>query len=171
MKKTVAAALLSAVVALPAYAADNSTYAGIKVGSNDVGFNALSDSSDTAYGALLGYQYNRNFAVEGEYTDLRRFTTAAGVTGKSDVWGLSMLGIAPLQNRFSVYGKLGIARSNTTTSTATGEQRTAATYGLGGQYDATPMIGLRLSWERYGVRMIGQDANDNLYSLAAAFRF
>lgn len=171
MKKTVAVALLSAVVALPAYAADSGTYAGIKVGSNDVGFNALSDSTDTAYGVLLGYQYNRNFAIEGEYTDLGRFTTAAGVTGKSDVWGLSALGVMPLQNRFSVYGKLGIARSNTTTSAATGERRTTATYGLGGQYDATPIIGLRLSWERYGVRMIGQDANDNLYSLAAAFRF
>lgn len=170
MKKTVAVALLSAVVALPAYA-DSGTYAGIKVGSNDVGFNTLSDSTDTAYGVLLGYQYNRNFAIEGEYTDLGKFSTAAGVTGKSDVWGLSALGIMPLQNRFSVYGKLGVARSNTTTSTATGERRTAATYGLGGQYDATPMIGLRLSWERYGVRMIGQDANDNLYSLAAAFRF
>lgn len=171
MKKTVAVALLSAVVALPAYAADSGTYAGIKVGSNRVGFNALSDSSDTAYGVLLGYQYNRNFAVEGEYTDLRRFATAAGVTGKSDVWGLSALGIMPLQNRFSVYGKLGIARSNTRTSAATGERRTDATYGLGGQFDATPMIGLRLSWERYGVGVVGENANDNLYSLAAAFRF
>lgn len=171
MKKTVAVALLSAVVALPVYAAGNGAYAGIKVGSNHVGFNALSDSSDTAYGVLLGYQYNRNFAIEGEYTDLRRFTTIAGVTGKSDVWGLSALGIMPLENRFSVFGKLGIARSDTTTSAATGERRTAATYGLGGQFDATPMIGLRLSWERYGVGVVGQSSHDNLYSLAAAFRF
>lgn len=171
MKKTVAVALLSAAAALPAYAADSGAYAGIKVGSNRVGFNALSKSSDTAYGVLLGYQYTRNFAFEGEYTDLRKFSTTAGVNGKSDVWGLSAIGIMPLQNRFSLYGKLGIARSNTTTSAATGVHRTAATYGLGGQYNATPMIGLRLSWERYGVRMIGQDANDDLYSLAAAFRF
>jgi len=47
MKKTVAAALLSAVVTFPAYA-DNSPYVGIKVGSTSVGFNALSKSSDTA---------------------------------------------------------------------------------------------------------------------------
>lgn len=171
MKKTIAVALLSAVIALPAYAADRGTYVGIKVGSNHVGFNALSDSTDTAYGVLLGYQYNPNFAIEGEYTDLRRFTTAAGVTGKSDVWGLSALGIMPLQNRFSVFGKLGIARSSTSVSDAAGIRRSAATYGLGGQFDATPMIGLRISWERYGVGMVGQDANDNLYSLAAAFRF
>lgn len=171
MKKTVAIALLFAAVVLPAYAADSGAYAGIKVGSNRVGFNALSDSTDTGYGAFLGYQYNRNLAIEGEYTDLQRFTTAAGITGKSDLWGLSALGIMPLQNRFSVFGKLGIARSDTTTSAATGESRTTATYGLGGQFDATPMIGLRLSWERYGVRVIGQDANDDLYSLAAAFRF
>jgi outer membrane translocation and assembly module TamA len=53
----------------------------------------------------------------------------------------------------------------------TGTHRTAATYGLGGQYDATPMIGLRLSWERYNVGVVGENANGNLYSLAAAFRF
>ncbi|OGS81448.1 MAG: hypothetical protein A2061_04995 [Gallionellales bacterium GWA2_59_43] len=170
MKKIVTAVLLSAVVALPAYA-DNSPYAGIKVGSASVGFNALSKSSDTAYGVLLGYQYNRNFAVEGEYTDLGRFTTAAAVTGKSDVWGLSAIGILPLEEGFSAYGKLGVARSGTRTSVATGVNRTAATYGLGGQYDATPMIGLRLSWERYGVGVIGESANDNLYSLAAMFKF
>lgn len=170
MKKIIAVALLSAVVALPAHAASG-VYAGIKAGSNRVGFNALSKSSDTAYGVLLGYQYNRNFAVEGEYTDLGRFTTAAAVTGKSDVWGLSAVGVLPLNDDFSAYGKLGIARSDTTTSAATGAKRTAATYGLGGQYDATPMIGLRLSWERYGVGVTGQNANDNLYSLAAVFKF
>lgn len=53
----------------------------------------------------------------------------------------------------------------------TGTHRTAATYGLGGQYDATPMIGLRLSWERYNAGVVGENANGNLYSLAAAFRF
>ncbi|BBI98523.1 hypothetical protein FGKAn22_02160 [Ferrigenium kumadai] len=170
MKKIVAVALLSAAASLPAYAAGGA-YAGIKVGSTHVGFNALSKSSDTAFGALLGYQYNPNFAVEGEYTDLGRFTTATAVNGKSNVWGLSAVGALPLENNFSVYGKLGLARSNTTTSAATGTKRTAATYGLGGQYDATPMIGLRLSWERYGVGMTGQNASDDLYSLAALFKF
>ncbi len=171
MKKAIVFALLSATVVLPVHAADNGAYAGIKMGSNHVGFNALSDSTDTTYGALLGYQYNRNFAFEGEYTDLGRFVTTTGVTGKSSVWGLSALGIIPLQNRFSVYGKLGITRSDTSTSAATGKRRTDATYGLGGQFDATPMIGLRLSWERYGVGVVGENANDDLYSLAAAFRF
>lgn len=170
MKKIAVIALLSVAASLPVYAG-GSGYAGIKVGSTHVGFNALSKSSDTAYGALLGYQYNQNFAIEGEYTDLGRFTTAAAVTGKSSVWGLSAMGILPFENRFSAFGKLGVARSDTSTSAATGTKRTAATYGLGGQYDATPMIGLRLSWERYGVGMTGQNANDDLYSLAAVFKF
>lgn len=169
MKQIVAAALLSSVFALPAYAAGGA-YAGLKVGNASVGFNTLSKSSDTAYGVLVGYQYNPNLAVEGEYTDLGRFTTATGVTGKSDAWGLSAVGILPLDS-FSLYGKLGIARSGTSTSAATGRNRTAATYGLGGQFDATPMIGLRLSWERYGVGMTGQNAEDDLYSLAAVFKF
>ena len=171
MKKIAAIALLSAVFAMPASADNSGGYLGLKLGSNHVGFNALSKSSDTAYGLLAGYQYNRNFAVEGEYIDLRRFTTASGITGKSNAWGLSALGIVPLNNSFSLYGKLGAARSDTSTSAATGVQRTAATYGLGGQFNATPMIGVRAGWDRYGVGVASQDANDNLYSLAAVFRF
>lgn len=170
MKKIVAAALLSAIVTLPAYAASGA-YAGIKVGHNRVGFNALSKSSDTAYGVQLGYQYNNNLAVEGEYTDLGKFSTATGVTGKSDAWGLSAIGILPLNDDFSAYGKLGIARTGTSTSAGTGLNRTSATYGLGGQFDATPMIGLRLSWERYGVGVTGENARDDLYSLGAVFKF
>lgn len=171
MKKIVAVALLSAVVTLPAYAAGNGPYAGIKVGSTSVGFNGLSKSSDTAYGVHLGYQYSRNFAFEGEYTDLGHFTAAPAVTGKTDVWGVSALGIMPLENNFSAFGKLGVVRSSTSTSIATGVKRTVATYGLGGQYDATPMIGIRFGWERYGVGVVGQNASDDLYSLAAMFRF
>lgn len=169
MKNIVAIALLSVTVVLPAYA-DSGPYAGLKVGDNRVGFNGLTKSSDTAFGAMLGYQYSSNFAVEGEYVDLGRFS-AVGVAGKSDAWGLSAVGMLPLENRFSLYGKLGIARTSTKTSVATGLNRTAATYGLGGQYDATPMIGLRLGWERYKVGVIGQNADDDLYSLAAIFKF
>lgn len=171
MRKIVAVALLSTLASMPAHADSEGAYAGIKAGSNRAGFNGLAKSSDTAFGVLLGYQYNRNFAFEGEYTDLGRFTTAAGATGKSNAWGLNVLGIVPLQDKFSLYGKLGAARSSTTNSVATGTKRTAATYGLGGQFDATPMIGVRLSWERYGVGMVGQNANDDLYSLGAVFRF
>jgi len=168
MKKIVAVALLSAAVALPAYA-DSGPYAGIKAGSVRAGFNGLTKSSDAAYGALLGFQYNSNFAVEGEYVDLGRFSSA-GVAGKSDALGFGAVGILPLDEGFSVYGKLGVARSRTSTSVATGTNRTAATYGLGGQYD-TPMIGLRLSWERYKVGVAGQNADDDLYSLAVIFKF
>lgn len=170
MKKVVAVALLSAAPSLPVYA-DSGAYAGLKVGSASAGFNTSSKSSGTAYGVLVGYQYNRNLAVEGEYTDLGRFSTAAGATGKSDAWGLSAMGILPLENKFSLYGKLGVARSGTSTSTATGNNRTAATYGLGGQFNATTTIGLRVGWERYGVGMTGQNADDDLYSLAATFKF
>ncbi|HZW24259.1 MAG TPA: porin family protein [Gallionella sp.] len=170
MKKIVAAVLLSAVAALPAYA-DNGSYAGVKAGSANAGFNGLSKSSDTSYGLILGYQYNRNLAVEGEYADLGRFTTATGITGRSNVWGLNAVGSMPLDSNFSAYGKLGLTRSNTRTSAATGIRRTAVGYGLGGQYEATPMIGIRLGWERYGVGVAGQNARDDLYSLAAMFRF
>lgn len=169
MKKIAAVALLSAVFTTPVSAGDRNTYLGLKLGSHDAEFNAPGKSSDTAFSLLDGYRYNRNFAVEGKYTDPGQFPAAAAATGKSDIWGLSAIGLLPLNNSFSLYGKLEAARTDTGASAVTGVRRTTTLYGLGGQYDTTPRMGFRFGWNRYGV--VGQNADDDLYSLTAVLKF
>jgi opacity protein-like surface antigen len=94
----------------------------------------------------------------------------------------------PLSDAFSLYGKLGYAHAKSTASCfliatglpcgpagVVGATRNAATYGLGGVYNVTPAIGIRLGWDRYGVATstagVTSNGNSNVYSLAGVFKF
>jgi OOP family OmpA-OmpF porin len=188
MKKITAVLLLSAI-ATPAFSADASSaadqgfYAGVTVGSsstnNTIGAQTLTKTNGGVYGGLLGYQLNKNFAVEAQYTGASKFEYAP-VTGKSDAFSLTAVGIIPLSNEFSMYGKLGFAstRSSLTNNTAlsTGANRSAATYGIGAQYNVTPAIGVRLGWDAYGSALIDnagltQKFNSSTVTVGAIFKF
>mgnify|MGYP003385102909 CR=1 FL=1 len=154
MNKIAIAALLTAFVAAPAVAADSygNAYVGIKVGQAKTNFDNISLTKDSpmAYGIFGGSQFNKNFAVEAEYTDLGKGEFAGG-EAKSSAWGLSVVGSVPIGNNFSLYGKLGVARANTDASGSASAKHTGATYGLGGNFDVSPSVGLRLSYERYNL--------------------
>ena len=77
--------------------------AGTVTGIND-------DDSDTAWKLFGGYQFHRNFAVEGGYFDLGRYdygyTTGAGAfSGSTRLQGLNLdlVGTLPLTDRFSAF--------------------------------------------------------------------
>jgi len=72
------------------------------------------DKRDTAFKAALGYRVNPYVAVEGGYVDLGRAKYAATATqgrAESELEArgvqLSALGILPLNDAFSVFGKIG----------------------------------------------------------------
>ena len=191
MKKIAIAALLSAAVAAPAFAADNGFYVGVDVGRSSTGNPypgiPMTKSSDTVGGIFAGYQFTKNWGAEVFYTGAGKFaaTSATGITGngKADVWGLVGTGTLPLSDAFSLYGKLGYASAKTTTSipagfALTGATRGAATYGLGAVYNVTPAVGIRLGWDRYAAAtqsgtVLGakDNFNVNVYSLGATYKF
>ncbi len=183
MKKIAIAALLSAAVAAPAFAADEGGYAGLTVGtarsSTPNGAN-LTNSSKTVGSILGGYQFDKNWAIEGEYTGAGSITDISGMTSKADAWSLKAAGTLPLSDIFSLYGKLGYASTKTSVSgvitTSAGATRSAATYGLGLKYAATSSVDLRLGWDRYGaainnVKLGKINYNSNIYSLGAVVKF
>lgn len=197
MKKIAIAALLSAVVAAPAFAADNGFYAGVTLGRSSTSAATgavLSKSSDTVFGILGGYQFTKNWGAEAFYTGAGKWTgqdTAglANFSGKTDTWGIVGTGTLPLSDAFSLYGKLGYASTKTTLSCtviiggaacgaagATNATRGAATYGLGAIYNVTPAVGIRLGWDRYGAAVTSPNGaknnyNANVYSLGATYKF
>ena len=113
-------------------------YVGGEVGDAEIG-----STSDTSFKILGGYQINRNFAVEAGYSNLidkgNVEVTALELTG---------VGILPLANRFSLFGKLGLAKVEVDVGPASSD-KTEFTYGFGGQYDFTQRLAFRLQWQRY----------------------
>lgn len=181
MKKIAAVVLLSTVVATPVFAADEGFYAGFNVGrttSNVTVTGAATANKATVAGILAGYQYNKNLAIEVEYTGAGKFNSPGNLTGKTDALSLSAVGIMPMSDAFSVYGKLGLARTTTTATAAaaTGKSRTGLTYGLGLQYNVTPAVGIRAGYDRYdseitGAGVTGGKFSNNKWSVGAVFKF
>jgi OOP family OmpA-OmpF porin len=152
-----------------------------------------SDETDIGYKLFGGYRLHRNVAIEAGYTDLGRFTfngitTPAGtVSGriKNSGWNADVVGILPLQNNFSLLGRVGAYYSETKSSFTAGgnlvvpnpnpkERDTSVKVGLGAQYDFTPMLGVRAEWDYF--RKVGKEnttgeANIHLLSVGMIFKF
>ncbi len=125
------------------------------------------DSKDTAYKLQLGYQFNPYFAVEGGYVDLGKANYSASYTQgtasgnlKVTGWNIAAVGIYPLSDAFSMFGKLGVIDAKVEGSgSGTGlagdigitanSTKWRANYGLGLTYNATRNLGVRLEWERF----------------------
>src|SRR3954467_9546316 len=85
------------------------------------GFASTTSVEDSDFGFKLygGYQFNKNFAVEGGYTDLGELTshtiiTSGGGATLNGKWkaytiDLSAVGILPINEKFSVFGRSGIS--------------------------------------------------------------
>lgn len=195
MKRIIAGFFVAATgVSGTVLADDSGLYAGITLGRSNTGAFAagveMTKTRDTVLGVLGGYQFTKNWGAEAFYTGAGRWTAqdpALGATasGKADAWGLNAVGTLPLSDDFSLYGKLGYARTKTSATGVMGAlatdlsaNRSAATYGLGGVYNASQAVGVRLGWDHFGAAIsnlttpgVRNHYNANVYSLGAVFKF
>ncbi|MEO5671417.1 MAG: outer membrane beta-barrel protein [Ramlibacter sp.] len=138
-----------------------------------------------------GYQFHRNFAVEGGYFDLgdNRYTfntTPAGtLNGVSEVRGLNLdlVGKLPVTDRFTVLGRVGAAYARDRTHfTNTGAvpptsfsprtSKTNAKYGVGVQYAFTDQLSVRAELERYRIEdPIRRRGNIDMVSVGLVYHF
>jgi OOP family OmpA-OmpF porin len=146
---------------------------------------------DGGYKLFGGYQLNRHFAVEGGYFDLGRFgfstTTVPPGTLNGDIKlkgiNLDLVGTLPVSERFSIFGRIGVARSQANdTFTGTGAvnvlnpspsaRSNNLKVGLGLDYAFTPSLSLRTEIERYRVDdAVGNKGDVDLISLGLVYRF
>lgn len=196
------------LLAAGAACAQGSWYGDLSVGRSSVnmtndnvitGATAYSFSNEeksTAFKLHAGYQFNKNFAIEGGYVNLGKFTFTENVTApavgsakasiKADGWDLVAVGIAPLSQDFSLFGKLGTIYStvNTDITTSGAVTLTGAanrkrselnlTYGLGAQYAFNKTVSVRGEWNRFdklGDRNTTGEADVNVFSLGLNFKF
>ena len=157
-----------------------------------------SNKNDTGFKIFAGYRFHPNFAVEGGYFDLGKFGLATMTTGLDGTIGtntgtvennaglnLDLVGIIPINDQYSLFGRAGVQNSVTKVSFvvvgpggpasfAYRENNTDYKAGLGMQYDFNKNIGARLEWERYRVPNgigIGEKANVDLFSVGLLARF
>ena len=206
---TLGLAALAAIASPFAMADDTGWYAGVNVGQSRAkiddaritgalvggGITTTSitdDNRDTGYKLFGGYQFNRNFALEGGYFNLGTFgfaaTTApaAGtLNGRMKIQGLNLdaVGILPITERFSAFGRAGLNYADTKDSFSgsgavnvirpnPSERETNAKVGLGLQYDFTKSIGMRLEAERYRINDgVGNKGDVDLFSVGLVYRF
>ena len=146
---------------------------------------------DRGYKLFGGYQVNKNFAVEAGYFDLGRFgfvanTTPAGtLSGDIKIRGLNLdaVGILPITEKFSTFGRLGVTYARTNGAFAgTGAVNvlnanpsandTNLKVGLGVQYAMTDALSLRAEIERYRINdAVGNKGDVDMASIGLVYRF
>ena len=149
------------------------------------------DNSSTGYKLFGGYQLNRNFAVEGGYFDLGRFNYTVNTTPlgsfSSDMrvrgLNLDLVGILPLSDQFSVFGRAGAAYAQSRSSFArtnplllinspTSRNETNLKLGLGMQYALTEALALRAELERYRISdPVRNRGHIDMASIGLVYRF
>lgn len=109
------------------------------------------------------------FAVQDADTPLSPDAEAA--TWKTELARLTWFCLLPEKGAenegFSLHGGLFIPRLHAGGAEA-GAPRNTATYGLHGQLNSSPKIGIRFGLDRY---VAGGNAGGNIYSLSARVRF
>ncbi|MEQ6888370.1 outer membrane beta-barrel protein [Halomonas sp. CS7] len=203
MKRLITTAILTGLVASPVFAQsyqhtpNEGPYLGVGLGHasldndtldflDDVGFST--DDSDTGYKLFGGYQFNPNFAVEAGYVDFGEYTASGAEAGDSaklklgvDGFTAALVGKLPIENGFSVHGKLGMiawdgdlnfnANIGGQSYRATGgEDGTDPFYGIGAEY-VVDQVMLRAEVERYDISDSGEDFEIDLISASIGYRF
>jgi len=163
-------------------------------GLDVVDFTSTIDDSDTGFGFAGGYQLNRHFAMEFAYVDLGSLDYQATVTVTDGVderdaevrFGnsahgpvVSAIGILPIGERFSVFGRVGLSLLNAEGSVritldgasqhaSQSSQKTDPMYGLGAEFNVSKNFAVRVAWDRYldiGTKDIAGDVDADLITL------
>jgi len=200
----------AAVSGQAALAAESGWYGGLSIGqskgwiSHDriatqvgvpvTGISFDDEDTDVGYKLLGGYKFNKHFAVEGGYFNLGQFgftasyAPASSFTGSMKLQGVNLdaLGILPLTEKFSAFGRLGVIYAeakDTFTGTGAGAGVAASApnpkksdtnykYGVGLQYDFTRALSMRGEWERYRVNdAVGNTGDIDMVSVGLVYMF
>jgi OmpA-OmpF porin, OOP family len=195
-RKVLAMAGLASAMAFvgPAFAQDAGFFVGGSVGQSDIDDEITTglidsgtvDGKDTAFKIFGGYMFNRHFGVEAAYIDLGEVSYSgtffgAPVTGGTvelTAFNVSVLGNFPVNEQFSVFGKIGLfsweAEANDTTGGipfSADDDGTDVSFGVGVAYNFTRNFGLRAEYELFKIESQSEDADVGLISIGAVWRF
>jgi OOP family OmpA-OmpF porin len=147
-------------------------YAGASLGAPhyESGVNGIDGNGSGLGGKVFGgYQFTPNFALETGFAYLGHIDNATGkVNGRSEY--LDAVGIAPLSDKWSLLGRIGVAHVDLNTSVADGGGN-GLKLGAGAQYALTSNVALRGEWERYRPSIFGEKSNIDQYTVGVRIAF
>jgi len=175
MKKIASVVVLSAF-ACSAFAADEGVYIALNVGQSSTSnpdTYSLSSKTATGVSGLVGYQFNKYFGLEVQYTDFGSVTPQGGSSQKISGYGLNAVGTYPFNDQWSAFLRVGAANTTIDTSRYGNVSRSDVTWGIGAQYNFTPAWGLRVDYDSYGVGNSGNTgtATTGLASIGVVYKF
>ncbi|MEO8119230.1 MAG: outer membrane beta-barrel protein [Rhodoferax sp.] len=149
-------------------APDSGFYAGASIGTPqypDI-LNGVSGDGSAASGKVFGgYQVTPNFALEAGVAALGDISQ---MNGRSEF--LDAIGNLPLNEKWSLLGRLGVAHVNLDTSLGNDSGNGMKT-GLGVQYSLSSKVALRGEWERYQMNVFGDKPNVDQYTVGLRVGF
>lgn len=161
-----------------------------KITQNLTNYSYSDDEQDLGYKLFGGYQFNKNFALEGGYFNLGKFdyslsTPNGSVNGNIKVKGLNLdaVAILPITEDFSAFARIGANYAQSKDSFETtgsismsdnSPQKNDLNYkfGAGLQYAVTDSLALRLEAERYRINdAVGNDGDIDFFSIGLMYKF
>ena len=140
---------------------------------------ASCDDKSTGWKIFGGVQINKHFAIEGTYInwgELKGSGTLIGVpvsiSGDATSFGVAAVGILPISERFSLFGKAGVLMTTVSATIAGGgvsasddDDDTELHLGVGAMFHLTDRWSIRGEWERT------QDSKIEMISIGIQYRF
>ena len=185
--------VLACAASLPAAAQEVGYYLGGSLGQAEakgtcsdinvlvtgIGTVASCDQKDNGFKIFGGYRVNRNFAVEASYFDYGAFKANGQTFGvpftlsaDASAWGAAALGILPVSERFSMFGKVGLLMTDMSAAAAgvggafaEDSEDTGLHIGAGAMLNLTSNVAIRAEWER------NDEAEIDMISVGIQVRF
>ena len=166
-------------------------YGALDYGSSHLGSvpDAGGDNGDSGYRLAAGYDFSRNFALEAGYVDFGKAQAEQCVfinvpcngvrnaSVKAHALALDGIGRLPLDDAWSLFGRLGLATGNVDLRSpgySKGANSTGLDWGFGAAYRFGGDWSLRLQWVQF--QNLGDSAttgkgNYNLTSIGIGYSF
>lgn len=186
-KAVLSLALISASSVYAAPDSDSGVLIGLDVGRAEARKNcdgvADCDSSDGSIRGDIGYQFDKNWSAELGYTSFgtlfKSHDNNFDASQKANAWTVSGIGTLPLNDRFGVFGRAGVARyetnnSGTVQGVAVKDRQDVKPYaGAGVKFNVTQNFALRAEFQYYADISGVDGSKDDVQSVyaGAVFRF
>ncbi|PHV12277.1 outer membrane beta-barrel protein [Chitinimonas sp. BJB300] len=182
MKKQLSLLVIAGVLAAPVLA--EGFYAGAEVGRTNMkgeGDTKAIKGNATDVGVFAGYQFHPNVAVEAGYRDLGKVKSSpsdgVNVSAKSRALHASVLGIVPVTDELSLYGRVGVAKLNTKLAANVAmpgnsfvpRSDVKGMFGLGARYAVSKEFGLRTEYTQFS--KIGGNLKISTFTVGGDYSF